>query len=364
MKRRSLTEAVGLVAPGAGGELRERADDAVPRRTVPVALGAIRCEDRLRATDPREVAAIAASLAEVGLQQPVVLRPDRRDPGAFSVIDGAHRLGAAERLGWAKIEALIVDLPPDETRLIEIDANLARAELTPLDRARFLKVRKEIYERLHPETGHGRSKVANVATFDSDGAEDGKVANVATLSGGRVSFADDAARRTGMSARTVRRAAKIGKGLAADVVDALAGTAIAERQRDLERLARMSEADQRRLAAGIEPAETLDDVLRREAGFRIPEELAAFAERDLQRIKRMPEADRQIVVERFRSAPAKNLGELLGGDLVPSEKRRLNALKCAWAEAGEPERAAFSAWTIRAPGTEPQTTGRGEKDGA
>ena len=47
------------------------------------------------------------------------------------------------------------DLGDDEAKLLQIDENLCRAELSPAERAAHLVERKRLYETLHPETGHG-----------------------------------------------------------------------------------------------------------------------------------------------------------------------------------------------------------------
>ncbi len=164
MRPRDLARVGRLVNECARG----KSVTAYPRRSLPVQLAQIRVADRLRlALDEATVATIAGSMAELGLQSPVLLRPwraagaegsdawGREDAGLFALVAGAHRLEAARRLGWAHIEALIVEGTPDEVRLIEIDENLARAELTVLDRARFLATRKRIYLRLHPERRRG-----------------------------------------------------------------------------------------------------------------------------------------------------------------------------------------------------------------
>lgn len=267
---------------------------ARPRRTVPVALDAIRIEDRLRGRlDAEQVARIAESMRDIGLQSPVVLRP-YREAGLFALVAGAHRIEAAQRLGWTEIEALVADIPPDEARLVEIDENLARAELSALDRARFLAARKEIYERLHPETRHGGARAGKQA------------ANLATCSE-PAAFAEDAGQRTGLSQRTVRRAVRIGTELAPELANALDGTPLADRQRDLERLAGLPPEEQRRVAKRIrasgEPPKTLDAAVGRAGGNA--------------------------------GRPARR---------GTSESRRLAALRQAWRMANQAEREAFLHW--------------------
>ena len=132
--RNSLAAALGktLERDRAGGALATapgEAETAYPRRSLPVQLAQIRVADRLRLVlDEATVATIAGSMAELGLQSPVLLRPwraagpegsdawGREDAGLFALVAGAHRLDAARRLGWAHIEALIVEGTPDEVR--------------------------------------------------------------------------------------------------------------------------------------------------------------------------------------------------------------------------------------------------------
>ena len=225
-------------------------ETARPRRTLAVELAAIRTGERLRAAlDRAKVEAIAASMAVIGLQTPILLRPWRApdaanpdrwgadDAGLFAVVAGAHRLAAAAELGWIRIEAIVVDGTPDEMRLIEIDENLARAELTALGRARFLAARKAIYARSDPR--------ANTADNpqDIDFVEGNSSAKIA-----QPSFAAAAAEDIGLSRRMVYRAVEIGEGLCEEAGRALADTPLANREGDLHRLARMPAAKQRVIA--------------------------------------------------------------------------------------------------------------------
>ena len=210
-----------------------------PRRTIPVELDAIRCRDRVRShPDGAKVAELAASMDELGQQAPVLVRyardPDPRradtwgpeQAGLFDLVAGAHRLEAARSLGWTRIEAILVDGSPDEIRLMEIDENLARAELTALDRARFLAAREGIRRRRGGRS-HGGDRRS--AAF-RDQAE-----KIAAWSG-----ASDA----GPSDRTVRRAVRIAEDLDPGVAEAIRGTPIADREGDLHRLAGLLPGEQ------------------------------------------------------------------------------------------------------------------------
>ena len=254
--RNSLAAALGktLERDRAGGALATapgEAETAYPRRSLPVQLAQIRVADRLRlALDEATVETIAGSMAELGLQSPVLLRPwraagpegsdawGREDAGLFALVAGAHRLEAARQLGWAHIEALIVEGTPDEVRLIEIDENLARAELTVLDRARFLATRKRIHERMYPAQHRGGDR----KSFEYAG--ENQSAKFALRS-----FSHDAMAHTGLSRRAVYRAVEIGKGLDDQAAADLAGTGLVDREGDLHALSRMPASKQRVIAA-------------------------------------------------------------------------------------------------------------------
>jgi N6-adenosine-specific RNA methylase IME4/ParB-like chromosome segregation protein Spo0J len=152
--------------------------------------------NRLRALRPEKVAEIAESIQvqPTGLLQPIVVRP--RGRGSFWLVAGRHRLEAVRELGLDRISAVILDgLDADAALLVEIDENLVRADLSPAERAMHVGRRKELYEKLHPETkptkagGPGRAKKTRRQNGD-DIAE---------------RFTKDAAKKTGRSERSVQR---------------------------------------------------------------------------------------------------------------------------------------------------------------
>ena len=111
------------------------------------------CQPRSLVTS--EVDKLAASIQQVGLIQPVTVRPTvvihgTTEPG-FQIVAGHHRVAACRALGWSEIDALVIDDTSHlQSELMEIDENLCRAELTASQRTGYTKRRKQIWEALHP----------------------------------------------------------------------------------------------------------------------------------------------------------------------------------------------------------------------
>jgi ParB-like nuclease domain len=152
--------------------------------------------DRMRKLDANKVAEIAKSMEEVGLIQPVTVRPQ---PGlGYYLIAGQHRLHAAKKLKWQSIKCHVRDDIDDDTaKLIEIDENLLRAELTTEEKREHLLKRKEIWER--------RQAAIQVAHHAPDGE---KRTNEGTFEKGNVKpkgFAADTTAATGLSKSQINR---------------------------------------------------------------------------------------------------------------------------------------------------------------
>jgi ParB family chromosome partitioning protein len=174
----------------------------------------------------RDVAELAASIAEVGLLNPITVTHEHR------LIAGYHRLEACKSLGWLEIPVSVVTLSAEDAELAEIDENLVRHELTALERCEQLLRRKKIYEAKYPETRRG---VAG-----------GKARQ--GLASETVSFADDAAEKMGVSKRTVQQDIQIAEKLSADVRDCIRDTWIEDDKTFLLELARAGESVQKMIA--------------------------------------------------------------------------------------------------------------------
>ena len=189
--------------------------------------------DRMRRLRPDVVDELAVSIAAQGLLHPITVRK-RASDDAHVLVAGRHRLEAVRKLGHQAVAAVILDgADSDRAQLVEIDENLVRADLTPAERAAHQAKRKEIYERLHPETKAGAAQAKGMNAAQGRGRQNGDDVDRYTA---------DAAKKTGKSERSVQREAA--RGTAIPDVAALAGTSL-DKCDELDALAKLPAAEQR-----------------------------------------------------------------------------------------------------------------------
>lgn len=167
---------------------------------------------RLRELSEATVAALVNSIGDVGLLNPITVYPRKLFRGGnqvdgYGLVAGLHRKTACERLGLVEIEANVLDLNDLECQIAECDENLCAPQLSPSERARFTKRRKEAYEALHPEAKHG----ANQHTRGDENFS-------------YPSFAEDTAAKTGVTARLVQLNAERGEKVSDKAIDLIRGT--------------------------------------------------------------------------------------------------------------------------------------------
>ena len=177
-------------------------------------IGHISTLDRIRSLDQKQVGALAESIKEVGLLNPITVYRKTiiyagQEIDGFGLIAGAHRLAACKTLGMQEIPAVILDLDDNDRVIAECDENLCAAKLSPSDAALFTAERKRAYLAKHPETGHGGDRKSD------------RVANLATRS-----FVDDTAAKTGQSERNVQRNAERGADIDEAALRLVRGTSL------------------------------------------------------------------------------------------------------------------------------------------
>ena len=113
--------------------------------------------------DEATLVELTASMEASGLLQPVVVRPRN---GFYELIAGERRWRAAERLGWARIPAVVKDVDDQTLLTLALVENLQRNDLSPIDEATGYRRLGEEFQLPHAEiarmVGRNRSTIANL----------------------------------------------------------------------------------------------------------------------------------------------------------------------------------------------------------
>jgi ParB family chromosome partitioning protein len=123
------------------------------RRRLPIEL--IRpsaLQPRRRFADA-ELDALAGSIRDKGVLQPLLVRPLAGDEEAFELVAGERRWRAAQRVGLHEVPVVIRHLADAEALEIALVENLQREDLSPLEEA-------EAYSRLLQEYGRTQASLA------------------------------------------------------------------------------------------------------------------------------------------------------------------------------------------------------------
>lgn len=170
------------------------------------------------------VTGLAAKIVKNGQKTPIELVVQKKGK-PYRLVAGRHRIAALQLNGETQIRADIFEPEKQHAslyiELAELDENLDRQELNPLDRAVFIGRREEIYLQLHPETAQGKAGAA---------ARHGHANEM-------LSFAEETAELIGLGVRAVQRATRIYKALDPETRKRLAGTPLANKEGELYTLA-------------------------------------------------------------------------------------------------------------------------------
>ena len=151
----------GARVSGEGGSVREVAIELIRP-------GAFQPRRRF---DEAELDALAQSVKEKGVLQPLLVRPIEDAETAFELVAGERRWRAAQRAGLHRVPVLVRALADAEALEIALIENLQREDLSALEEA-------EAYRRLLQEFGRTQASLA-----DAVGKSRSHVANTLRLLG-------------------------------------------------------------------------------------------------------------------------------------------------------------------------------------
>lgn len=205
-----------------------------------VDLDAIHIGARLREPDMSRVSEIAKSISGIGLLNPPAVRfvekmtiDGEEEYNVPILIVGHHRILALKKLGKEAVECDVYNVDPLRAELMEIDENLARAELSPAEEALHIKRRKEVWEEINGPAKANSAKAANAAM--------GRKTDVNANS----AFTSATAKSSGKSLRAVQVAAQRGGVLGTDL-HKIAGTSL-DKGVEMDALIKMKEPERKRI---------------------------------------------------------------------------------------------------------------------
>ena len=148
-----------LIPPGMGD------DDGTAFKDIPVsAIVANRRQPRTR-FDEEAMAALTASVRELGVLQPILVRSTNAATGTYELIAGERRWRAARRAGLSTIPAIV--RTADDTASLEqaLVENVQREDLNPMDEAAAYQQLIEDFHLTHDElaarVGKSRAAISN-----------------------------------------------------------------------------------------------------------------------------------------------------------------------------------------------------------
>lgn len=112
--------------------------------------------------DEEKLEELAASIAEHGLIQPVVLRKSGK---GYEIVAGERRWRAARKIGIKELPCIIKELTDEENMLLAIIENMQREDLNPIEEAEGIKQMIDTYgltqEQVSKSVGKSRPYIAN-----------------------------------------------------------------------------------------------------------------------------------------------------------------------------------------------------------
>lgn len=148
MERRVLGRGLEALIPQMPQDLAAKGEKASTLRIDQIKISPLQPRQEF---DPERINALANSIREKGVIQPVLVRP--RVGNDYELIAGERRLRAAKQLGLEEIPAIVRRVSDAELLEISIIENVQREELNPLEEAKA-------YQRLAQEFGHTQDSIA------------------------------------------------------------------------------------------------------------------------------------------------------------------------------------------------------------
>lgn len=165
-KKRGLGR--GLSALMADVQEEKPQGDASPKqpdRMIPIEKIVPNPDQPRRSFDKDALKDLAASIAEKGVIQPLILRENPKGDGTYEIVAGERRWRASQQAKLHELPAIIRQFDDTEVLEVAIIENIQRADLNPLEEAQAFSQLMEKFghtqDELSKSLGKSRSHIAN-----------------------------------------------------------------------------------------------------------------------------------------------------------------------------------------------------------
>jgi ParB family chromosome partitioning protein len=157
LSRRGIGRGLAAIIP-------ETAAEGPELRDLPLELIRPNPEQPRTRFDPASITSLAASIADAGIVQPLIVRP--LPDGRYELIAGERRWRAAREAGVQTVPAIVRDEAEADRLQTALIENVAREDLSPVDEARACAALVEDLglskEELARRLGRSRSALSNL----------------------------------------------------------------------------------------------------------------------------------------------------------------------------------------------------------
>ena len=168
VRKPGLGKGLGALIPEGNepAETTEVTTGTGPLREVPI--GSIRPNQfqPRKSFNDESLKSLASSIAELGVLQPIIVRPDDSEDGVYELIAGERRWRAATIAGLTTVPVLVQDAVNDRLSLEQaVVENLHRVDLHPLEEAAAYKQLIDEFDLTHEQVaqrvGKSRTNITN-----------------------------------------------------------------------------------------------------------------------------------------------------------------------------------------------------------
>ncbi len=192
-----------------------------PDRLIPIEKIFPNPDQPRRSFDKNALDDLAASIAEKGVIQPLIVRENPKKDGTYEIVAGERRWRASQQAKLHQVPVIVREFDDTEVLEVAIIENIQRADLNPMEEAQAFSQLMEKFghtqDVLSKSLGKSRSHIANsvrlltlpveVQTFVKDGRLSAGHARALITSNDPVGLAKLAVNK-GLSVRDVEKMAK------------------------------------------------------------------------------------------------------------------------------------------------------------